>query len=152
MCRDFKVIEMKNYKTPRLLRDGKFQYIPTRTERTWNRALAFACIIAVAYWLAGCATITTGTNQTITVETDKPCELRSGRDSTTVTPERKTVLVAKSNRDIVVDCGETNVATIKPEVSSAGLMSVLWLDFGIVDTLSGAMWQYPEHVDMRVAP
>lgn len=145
-------MKKSNYQTPRLLRDGQFEYVPTKAERFWTRALLYACLICAAYFVAGCATITTGTTQTITVDTDRPCEMRSGDESTTITPERKTVVVAKSNRDIVIDCGESMVATLDPDVSAAGWTSILWVDFGIVDSLSGALWAYPEHVDMRVAP
>lgn len=101
--------------------------------------------------LSGCATITSGTTQTITVQTDTPCTATRGDQTATVTPEWPRLTVGKGNDPITLVCG-TKTATLDPSVSAAGWTSIVWLDFGIVDSLTGALWAYDDTVDMRVAP
>jgi hypothetical protein len=101
---------------------------------------ALACIAAT-----GCASITEGTTQPITVNSSGPCSI--SRDGTVyqTTPDQRTVWLKKSKQPLTVDCGG-KVKTVEAKASKAALTGALLLDFGIVDMLTGAFWKYPEEV------
>jgi hypothetical protein len=99
-----------------------------------------ACIAAT-----GCASITEGTTQPITVNSNSPCSISRNGMVYQTTPEQRTVWLKKSKQPLTVDCGG-KVQTVEAKASKAALTGALFLDFGIVDMLTGAFWKYPEEV------
>jgi hypothetical protein len=102
--------------------------------------IALVCIAAT-----GCASITEGTTQPITVNSSGPCSISRDNMVYKTTPEQRTVILKKSRQPLTLDCGG-KVQTINPKASKAALTGALFLDFGSVDMLTGAFWKYPEEV------
>jgi hypothetical protein len=105
--------------------------------------LKYVALIALLA-MTGCATITNGTEQEISfpAEEGKFCEVYRG-DSLlgTFGTEPKTITVRRKREPITVDCGDT-LTVLEPSITVAGYTSIMWIDFGIVDYLTGAMWEY----------
>lgn len=115
-----------------------------------------------AFALSGCATLTTGSNQSITVVTDPSgAECRLERGGTTVAivnPTPGTVQVDKSKNTITVTCAaegfQNSVALLDSEFQGMTVGNVLF--GGIVgvaiDAGSGAMNQYPSQITVLLIP
>jgi hypothetical protein len=101
-------------------------------------------MMLVVLSLSGCATITKGTEQDISfpAEQGKFCEVYRGDALLgTFGPEPKTITVSRKREPITVDCGDT-LKVLEPSINAAGYTSIMWFDFGLVDYLTGAMWEY----------
>ncbi len=94
----------------------------------------------------GCASLTEGTTQTISVKTDRPCVASRGEQTASVTPEWSNLTVSKGFDPITIDC-QGKVTVVESKVSGAGLVSIWLLDGGLIDSATGAMWKYPDTVD-----
>jgi hypothetical protein len=126
---------------------------PTARGRLVWRA---AFILAWAFGLPGCATITTDDHQSIVITSDPPgatCQVREGGGFVgvvNVTPA--TILVGKSRHDIAVDCTRPGyypgAAVLQPHFQDMTLGNVLYGgSLGLlVDTSSGAINEYPRWV------
>ena len=118
--------------------------------------------ILLAGLLPACATLTTGTNQTITVITEPTgavCQLRrSGEVVGIVNPTPGTIQVSKSSREIQISCTRAGhgegVGTLAPEFQAMTLGNILigGLIGIVVDASSGAVAQYPSTVTIALAP
>lgn len=116
----------------------------------------------IAAGLPACATITTGTSQSIAVLTEPPgasCTLsREGGVIAVVNPTPGTVTVSKSTRDIVVNCtrpghlpsAASHVAQFQGMTVGNVLIGGL-IGFGI-DAASGALSFYPDNLTLALAP
>jgi len=112
-------------------------------------ALVFATTI-----LTGCASITDGTNQTIVVSIS-PREAICGamRDSVqlgSVGGRNPTLTVSKGAKDIIITCNapgyDSKSQRLVSSTQTAGIVGGIFLDLGIVDMMTGAMWKYPSDV------
>lgn len=117
----------------------------------------FACLFLVAL-LPGCATITTGTSQSISVLTAPPgavCELKR-RDTIVgvVNPTPGSVTVGKSGSDIGVSCTRADhlpaAATVRSRFQPATLGNILLGGVVglVVDASTGASGRYPDSVSL----
>lgn len=105
----------------------------------------------VAAALAGCASITDGTTQTLIIPVqpkEARCSVvRNDVELGVITGTSGTITVSKGSRDIIVNCaapGYLNKSSrLVSSTQTEGMMSVLFLDFGITDMVTGAMWKYP---------
>jgi hypothetical protein len=119
--------------------------------------LAAASVAAV---LPGCATLTEGTKQSITVEVSPKegiCILtRNGQIIAQSTPQMRVVQIEKANGDIIFDCSapgyDPRQIPLSSALSNATVVSFFLLDFGIVDTISGAAHKYPERITVVLDP
>jgi hypothetical protein len=125
-----------------------------------NRFTLRASCAAAAMLAAGCASITDGTEQTIIVQvqpreaqctlTREGVELGTGRGTT------QTFTVSKGARDIIVACSapghDPKTTRLVSTTQTGGVMSVLFLDFGITDMVTGAMWKYPSGTSIVLQP
>jgi len=112
--------------------------------------------------LPACATLTTGTSQTVTVVTNPPgasCQLR--RDNAviaTVATTPGTVEISKSSRDIAINCtrpGHNDGAgTLTAEFQAMTLGNILigGLVGVIVDASSGASSNYATTITLSLVP
>lgn len=106
--------------------------------------------------LCGCASITDGTDQTIIVQVqprDARCSvMRDDVELGTVTGTYSSIRVSKGAKDILVNCAAPGhvpkVSRLVSTTQAAGMMSVLFLDFGITDMVTGAMWKYPSSINV----
>jgi hypothetical protein len=119
-------------------------------------------IVFCALILPGCATITKGTTQPLTVSTDPPgakCVLnRGGMQIGVVDPTPGTVEIGKIHRPIAVDCKKGGYEDASERVQSRfqtmALGNILLggiIGFG-VDAMSGAMYEYPSGVTLALVP
>lgn len=115
---------------------------------------------AASMLFAGCASITDGTDQSIVVSV-QPREARcaASRDSvelTTFTGRNPMFTVSKGARDILITCRhpayEDKTARLVSKTQTEGVMSFLFLDLGITDMVTGAMWKYPSNVSILMEP
>ncbi|MCB5205611.1 hypothetical protein [Methylovorus mays] len=112
-----------------------------------------AIMTAVAS-LAGCATITQGTQQAISFKLEPKeaiCDIMRVGDGKLgrVSGTSNTIFVGKDKDDIVVTCNadgyEQSTTKVVSGATGAGVTGVL-IDFGITDMITGAMYRYPEEV------
>ena len=117
-------------------------------------SLATALIV-----LSGCASITQGTSQTILFNLEpKDINCAATRDGDgqlgTLSSANSTLSVSKDKDDIVVSC---KAAGHKPKsirltssTQAAGVVGGIFLDLGVVDMMTGAMWKYPDSVNIAL--
>jgi hypothetical protein len=116
--------------------------------------------ISSVVFFSGCATITQGTQQSISFKLepkDTICEVsrvgdgKLGRISTS----SSTLFVGKDKDDIIVVCNasgyEQSTTKVVSGATGAGVTGVL-IDFGITDMITGAMYRYPEEVTIALSP
>lgn len=119
-------------------------------------------LLLLAALLPACATITTGTSQSIAVMTEPPgasCTLsRDGSVIAVVNPTPGTVTVSKSTRDIAVNCTRPGhlpgVASHTAQFQGMTVGNVLLgglIGFGI-DAASGALSYYPSSLTLSLPP
>lgn len=110
-----------------------------------------------AFGLAGCASITQGTTQTMIFSLDPKqarCTLTRDGDGElgTVTGNQNTITVGKDKDDIVVSCRaegyENKTMRLVSSTQTAGVVGGVFLDLGITDMITGAMWKYPGDVSI----
>lgn len=127
------------------------------------RIFSLALAAAIVVLFSGCAAITTGTTQPLTVTTNQAgisvvgasCELTNGKGTYYVSTPG-TVTVSRSYSDMVVTCKKDPLPVAKMTVKS----SVKGMAFGnillggvvgvIVDTSTGAAYDYPPSFDLEM--
>jgi uncharacterized protein YceK len=120
-------------------------------------ALIIACIA-----MSGCASIISGTDQTISVNTVPPgasCKLlREGTVIGEVSNTPGGVVVEKTKHDITVECAKEGylpaTATLDSGIEGSTFGNIVLggvIGWGI-DSASGADNEYPEHVDVTLVP
>jgi hypothetical protein len=126
------------------------------------RLLRSLCLLALVATLPACATITSGSSQSVTVITEPAgaaCNLqREGATVGVVNPTPGTVQISKSVQDISVRCTRQGhspgVVALPAQFQAMTLGNVLLGGLiGIaVDAASGAMGRYPESVTVSLPP
>ena len=100
----------------------------------------------------GCASITKGTTQTLVFELDPQdtrCTLSRDGDGEigSINSRNNSVTVGKDKDDILVKCqaqGHAQKTTrLTSSADTAGVVGGAFLDLGITDMVTGAMWLYP---------
>lgn len=109
--------------------------------------------------LTGCASITQGTGQVIAFNLEpKETNCIATRDGDgqlgTITTVNSTLSVSKDKDDIVVSCKapghKPRTVRLTSTVSAAGIVGGVFIDLGVVDLMTGAMWKYPETVNVAL--
>lgn len=102
--------------------------------------------------VGGCASITKGTTQTLVfnVEPDSArCMLTRDGDGEigSISAKSNTVTVGKDKDDIIVKCTapgyKQKVTRLVSSAETAGVVGGVFIDLGITDMVTGAMWTYP---------
>jgi hypothetical protein len=109
-------------------------------------------VAAAALALTGCASITDGTTQTIIIPVqpkEARCSvMRNDVELGTITGTQQTITISKGARDVLVTCNAPGylqkVSRLVSTTQTEGMMSFLFLDLGITDMVTGAMWKYPQ--------
>lgn len=107
-----------------------------------TRSLLSLCAVV----LTGCATITNGTEQSITFDPppDRVCAVtRVDGVLGSVQTAAPTLVVTRTKHPITLDCGDTQTV-YEPKINAAGYTSIGFIDFGLVDFATGALWEYRE--------
>jgi len=122
----------------------------------------FALLLAVVLLCTGCATLVTGSSQTITVSTDPvgaTCTLkRDGKPLAVINPTPGSIPVGKASGPISVLCTKSGyedaAGTLASQFQAMTFGNIL---FGgligiVVDAASGAATQYPDAVTITMIP
>ena len=121
--------------------------------------MKFALLAAVSLF-TGCASITDGTSQTIVVSvTPREARCIATRDSIELSSfngKNPMLTVSKGARDILITCKllgyDDATSRLVSKTQTEGMMSVLFLDLGVTDMITGAMWKYPSNVSILMEP
>ena len=109
--------------------------------------------------LSGCASITQGTSQTIIFnlepETAVCVAKRDGEGEIgTITAKNNSLQVSKDKDDIIIKCtaaGYKNKSVrMVSSTQAAGVIGGAFLDLGITDMLTGAMWKYEGSINIAL--
>ena len=109
--------------------------------------------------LSGCASITQGTSQTMIFNLEpKEVTCVASRDGDgqigSVTTSNNTLTVSKDKDDIVVACKapghKPKTVRLVSSTQAAGVVGGIFLDLGVVDMMTGAMWKYPESTNIAL--
>lgn len=118
-----------------------------------KRSIFAAVFIACLATLTGCVSLAQGTMQTITFDF-QPKEIscvasRDGVDISSLTYDYNILRVSKSKGDILVLCAapgyKRQTVRLKSETQAAGVVGGIFIDYGVTDMATGAMWRYPDH-------
>jgi hypothetical protein len=105
----------------------------------------------------GCASITKGTSQTIIFNIEpKGTTCVATRDGDgeigSISTSNNTLKVSKDKDDIVVKCSapgyKQKVTRLVSKTETAGVVGGAFIDLGITDMVTGAMWAYPNDVSI----
>lgn len=108
--------------------------------------------LLVAVFATGCASITKGTSQTLVFNLDPQetrCTLSRDGDGEigSINARNNTVTVGKDKDDILVKCQAEGhaqkITRLTSSADTAGVVGGVFIDLGITDMVTGAMWQYP---------
>lgn len=117
--------------------------------------------LLVALSIAGCASVTQGTSQTVSFvlsPTHATCSVvRDGEGELgALTRSQRSLTVSKDKDDLVLTCQAaghaTKVQRVRSTTQTEGVMSFMFLDLGITDMITGAMWAYPAVVSVALEP
>ncbi len=109
--------------------------------------------------LSGCASITQGTSQTMIFNLEpKEVTCIASRDGDgqigSITTSNNTLTVSKDKDDIVVACKASGhkpkTVRLVSSTQAAGVVGGIFLDLGVVDMMTGAMWKYPESTNIAL--
>lgn len=115
-------------------------------------------IIFALLSVSGCASLVTGTKQTVTIDTDPRgalCRVMQGKLVTNVKSTPSVVTLERSRRDLKVTCmkgnrvGETVVETGLQPMSAGNLLVGGPIGIG-VDAVTGAAFNYPDVVVVKL--
>lgn len=106
--------------------------------------------------LTACASITDGTSQVLIFKLDPKetrCTLtRENTELGSVSSGQPTITVGKSSRDIVVSCKADGYSSktmrMVSSTQAAGVVGGVFLDLGITDMITGAMWKYQNEISV----
>jgi hypothetical protein len=107
--------------------------------------------------LTSCASITKGTSQTIIFNIEpKGTTCNATRDGDgeigSISTTNNTLKVSKDKDDIVVKCSapgyKQKVTRLVSKTETAGIVGGAFIDLGITDMMTGAMWAYPNDVSI----
>lgn len=109
--------------------------------------------------ITGCASITQGTSQTIIMN------LEPGQTRCTVTREgegeigavtaaNNTLTVSKDKDDMIIKCSapgyKPKTVRMVSSTQAAGVVGGIFIDLGITDMITGAMWKYPDSINIAL--
>lgn len=116
-------------------------------------------LVPVVLTMFGCASITQGTSQTIIFNIEpKGTTCTASRDGDgeigSVSTSNNTLKVSKDKDDIVVKCNaagyKQKVIRLVSKTQTAGVVGGVFIDLGITDMVTGAMWAYPNDVSISL--
>jgi hypothetical protein len=119
-----------------------------------------ALFVLLGQGIVGCASMTQGTSQIITFDITPPSSQclvigKGGINLGKVTPFENLLTVPKGKSNLTATCSaehyQSDDILIKSSAQPIAMASIL-LDFGITDMLTGAMWSYPNKVEIVLNP
>ena len=125
-----------------------------------RRVLALSLCSALSVLLSGCASVTKGTSQAIFFEVfpaSASCVLSREGDGELgkFSGSGNSVIVKKARKDIAVVCSAPGYEPKKEWLESSTdktALAGMAIDGGLTDMVTGAMWVYPDKVQLSLAP
>jgi hypothetical protein len=125
-------------------------------EPAMNLARCTFPAICAASLLSACASITDGTTQTVVFHltpTDARCVVsRDGEQLGTVNGKQNTITIGKGAKDVLVNCSaegyENATHRLISKTQTSGVVGGFFIDLGITDMITGAMWKYPNDISI----
>ena len=125
-----------------------------------QRALILALCLASFVILSGCASVTKGTSQSISFDVSPAsasCVLSREGDGELgkFSGSGSSVTVKKARKDIAVVCSAPGYEPKKQWLESSTdktALAGMAIDGGLTDMVTGAMWVYPDKVQLSLAP
>lgn len=124
-----------------------------------NKTLIASALVLSS--LSGCASITKGTSQTLVFNLE-PIETRCNLtrdgdgDIGSINGKNNSVTVSKDKDDILVKCMapgyRQQITRLTSSAETAGVVGGIFLDLGITDMITGAMWSYPNTTSISLEP
>jgi uncharacterized protein YceK len=114
--------------------------------------MKISIIFAACLIISGCASITKGTSQTLVFNLDPEsarCVLTRDGDGEigSISAKNNTVTVGKDKDDIIVRCTapgfKQKITRLTSSAETSGVVGGAFIDLGITDMITGAMWAYP---------
>jgi len=98
--------------------------------------------------VSGCSTLVNGTTQDITFEPppNQVCYITQGKTMVASIAETTKLTVKRDSDIITLDCGN-GTKTYVADLTVEGWTSIAFIDFGLVDYLTGAIWEYKEPLE-----
>lgn len=127
------------------------------SKKIYSTLLSFVSIIVASTMLVGCASITTGTTQSVSVKTgaikDATCTLENNKGKWYVNRTPGTVKVNRSFNDLSIACEKKGVSGHKSVASNTKPIAFGNILFGGVvgagvDMADGAAYAYPTDIDV----
>lgn len=115
---------------------------------------ATAALATLGAFTTGCASITDGTTQTVVFHlTPKEARCivsREGSQLGIVSGKQNTITIDKGAKDVLVQCSapgyENTTQRLVSKTQTSGVVGGFFLDLGITDMVTGAMWKYPNEI------
>jgi hypothetical protein len=115
--------------------------------------LALLAVAALSS-LTGCASITDGTTQTVVFHltpSEARCTVsREGTQLGSINGKQNTITISKGAKDVLVSCSakgyEDSTQRLISKTQTSGVVGGFFLDLGITDMVTGAMWKYPNDI------
>jgi hypothetical protein len=116
-------------------------------------------VVVASGVMSGCASITQGTSQTMIFNLEPKeatCVVTRDGDGEigSLTYRNNTLTVSKDKDDIIVACKapshKPKTVRLVSSTQAAGVVGGIFLDLGVVDMMTGAMWKYPESMNIAL--
>ncbi len=100
-------------------------------------------LIAAIAALSGCSTMTNGTTQQFEIDPrGKSCLIY--KDGKKIAESNQSLVeISRSHATVKIECPQST-REFKPEPTKEAIFGAFWLDFGIIDSITGAFWEYVE--------
>lgn len=100
-------------------------------------------LLAAIAALSGCSTMTNGTTQKFEIDPrGQACTIY--KDGKKIAESNKNLIeISRSHATVKIECPES-IREFKPEPTKEAIFGAIWLDFGIIDSITGAFWEYVE--------
>ena len=100
-------------------------------------------LAAIAALLTGCSTMTNGTTQQFEIDPrDQACTIY--KDGEKIAESKNNLVeISRAHANIKIEC-PNSTREFKPEPTKEAIFGAVWLDFGIIDSITGAFWKYVE--------
>lgn len=125
------------------------------------KKLVILSSVIVAAHLTGCATVTSGTNQKISVVTSPvngaQCSLENNKGKWNIAKTPGSASVHRSGKNLLIICEKKGysraISELKPEINKIAYANILFggIIGAAIDGSSGALYQYPMSVKVPLA-
>lgn len=100
-------------------------------------------LAAIAALSTGCSTMTNGITQQFEIDPrGQACTIY--KDGEKIAESKNNLVeISRAHAKIKIEC-PNSTREFKPEPTKEAIFGAVWLDFGIIDSITGAFWKYVE--------